>query len=173
MRLEKKAITEEIRASLEGSAFVLLTNYSGLTVEQTSNLRRLLRESGSEFHVVKNTFFSHAVDGLGWEGVCDLIDGPTAIVIGEGDVTRTAKMLRTFVKENGLPVVRGGVFENRILTAEDVDVMATIPPREVMLARVVGTIAAPLSQMVGVLNQKVLSLLYVLKAVEEKKNENN
>ena len=88
-----------------------------------------------------------------------------------GDVTVVAKLLTKFIKDNERPALKGGRFGTEALSATDIEDMATIPSREVLLGKLVGTIAAPLSQVVGVLNQKVSSLLYVLKAVEEKKSK--
>lgn len=172
MRSEKQAIVREIHGQLEKSAFVLLADYQGLTVTQIAELRAKLRDSNSEFHVVKNTFFGLAAKQMGWEGLESILSGPMAAVTGSGEVTEVAKALKDFVKANKKPVVRGGVLDSRILTEAEADALASMPPRPVMLGQLVGTIAAPMTQLVGVMNQKVLSLLYVLKAVEEKKQAN-
>jgi len=172
MRPEKTAIVRELHDQLEKATYVLLADYHGLNVSQIAELRGKLRPLDSEFHVVKNTFFGLAAKELGWEGLDSLLSGPIAAVTGAGDVTEAAKALKDFVKANGKPVARGGVLDSKVLTAAEVEALASLPARPVMLGQLVGTVAAPLSQLVGVMNQKVLSLLYVLKAVEEKKQGN-
>jgi len=85
-------------------------------------------------------------------------------------VVQAAKTIKQFSRTGGLPVMKAGVMGNLILTSEQIDVLADLPPREVLLGQVVGTVAAPLSRLVGVLKQKVSTIVYVLKAVEDKKN---
>ncbi len=172
MRSEKTAIVRELHDRLEGADFVLLADYHGLNVTQIAELRGRLREHSSEFHVVKNSFFGLAAKELGWEGLDSILSGPIGAVTGVGDVTEAAKALKDFVKANEKPVVKGGVLDSKVLTSAEVDALASMPPRPVMLGQLVGTIAAPMTQLVGVMNQKVLTLLYVLKAVEEKKQGN-
>ena len=168
MRPEKKAITEEIKACLEGAEFSLLVDYKGMTVEMTEDLRGQLRDQNSRMMIVKNALLKHAGEATGTPGV-DGMEGPTAMVVG-GDVTAIARLIKDFVKKNGLPAVKGGSLGAQALSIDDVEEMANIPPREVLYAKLAGTLAAPMSQTVGVLQQKLCSLLYVLKAVEEKKN---
>ena len=121
--------------------------------------------------VVRNTFLEKIVGDLGWDGATGLIEGPVAIITGTGDVAEVSKVLKTFATETKIMVIKGATMDGAVLSAEDVDEMASLPSRNVMLGKTVGAIAAPLSAIVGVMNQKVSSLLYVLKAVESKKNE--
>jgi large subunit ribosomal protein L10 len=92
------------------------------------------------------------------------------MVTGTGDVAEVAKLLVAFIKTHDKASVKGACLDGKRLTAGDVDALTTIPPRRVLYAMVAGTLAAPMSQLVGVFNQKVCSLLYVLKAIEDKKN---
>jgi len=169
MRPEKEAIVREIREQLEPCAFVILSDYRGLTVEQFADLRDRLRESGAEVRVVKNAFLGRAVQELGWDGSAAFMDGPTAMIAGAGDVTEAAKIVKAFVKENELPVLKGGWLEKRPISAADVENMAGLPSLEVLRGMLAGTLAAPMTRLVGVMQQKLLSLVYVLKAVQEKK----
>jgi large subunit ribosomal protein L10 len=168
MRPEKKAIIEEVQGEVDASSYVVLVDCLGLNVEKTADLRGRLRETDSRLTTVKNSFLKVAVQNLGLGAGLEL-EGPTSMVTGAGDVTQVAKVLRTFRKENERPAVKGGLLGGKVLSADDVVAMADIPSREIMLGILVGTIAAPMTQLVGVMQQKVLSLLYVLKAVEEKK----
>jgi len=168
MRPEKEAIIDEVRAKLEASGYLLLADYMGLDADAVGVLRTDLRAQDSEVHVVKNTFLGKAAATLGWTGLDPVLQGPTAMVTGSGDVAQVAKVLAKYAKDNKKEL-KGGCLDGTILTAEDIKALADLPSREAMLSMVVGTIAAPMTQLVGVFNQKVLSLLYVLKAVEEKK----
>jgi len=170
MRPEKKAIAEEVRGRLESAGFAIMVDYRGLSVEQISDLRGRLREANARLQVVGNVFLSRAAADLGRELHDGILDGPTAMVSGDSDVTVVAKVLKDFAKGSDLPVVKGGLLGKKAFSAADVDVMASLPSREVMLARLVGTVAAPMTQLVGVMNQKLCSLLYVLKAIADKES---
>lgn len=169
MRPEKQAIAEEIRDRLSGSSFVILAGYQGLTVAQSETLRGALVQAEARMMVLPNRQFGHVARSLDLEGLTDGLDGPTAMVYGSGDVVEASKILSSFAKENKLPTVRLGALDGRIISGEDVGKLAELPPREQMLSIVVGTIAAPMTQLVGVMNQKLCSLLYVLTAAQEKK----
>lgn len=164
MRPEKQSIADEVRKNVEGSVFVLLADYRGLSVSQTNDLRDKLSATKTRFQVVKNRTLNLVEPGL-----ADGLTGPSAMVYGSGDVVTVAKTLRDFIKDNGLPVIKIGKLEGTILSAEDIKHLAGLPSREQLYAQVVGTLAAPMTQLVGVMNQKLCSLLYVLKAIQEKK----
>lgn len=171
-RPEKNALRQEVRSRIEDSGYVLLTDCRGLTVEAITDLRRRLRGANSRMMVVSNSFLKLAYKDLGWGDVERFLSGPTALVTGKGDVTQVAKVLKDYTKATSKAPVKGGRFEGQTLGAEDVRELADVPPREVLYQRLVGTLAAPMSQLVGVLQQKVASVVYVLKAVADKRAEN-
>ena len=103
------------------------------------------------------------------EALSAVLQGPTGLVTGTGDATVVAKVLATFKKANELPEMKGGFLNDQMLTGSDVEAMAKIPPREILLSQLVGTVQAPMTSLVGVMNAKVSSLLYVLSAIEDKK----
>jgi large subunit ribosomal protein L10 len=168
MRLEKKSMADEIRTKVKASGFIILADYTGLSVTKTQELKRRLRGAHASMQVVKNRVFKNVAKDLGYERLDGSLVGPSAMVLGQ-DVVGAAKVLRDFIKENQKPVIKTGVLQGAPLSADDVKALAALPSREQLLAQMVGTIAAPMSQLVGVLQAKVASLLYVLKAVEEKK----
>ena len=172
MRPEKQTIIEELRTQMEGSSYVFLADCKGLNMEGMTELRHKLQETHSSLMVVKNSYLGKASADLGRETMSSLLEGPTAMIIGTGDVTAVAKTLSTFASTNPFASIKGGWFGNGVLSIDDVTDIASIPSREVLLAQVVGTIAAPMSQVVGVLNQKMCSLLYVLQAAADKKLNN-
>ena len=171
MRLEKKAIVNELRASLEGAAFVILTDYRGLKVRQGEELRRRLAKLGVRFNVVKNSFLKLALSEDRRAQVADVLTSPTAIIVGSGDVVETAKVLAGFQQEQRVVTIKRGLLDGRVLSPADVDTLVKLPARPVLLSMLVGTIAAPMTQLAGVFKQKVASLIYVIKAVQEKKEK--
>jgi large subunit ribosomal protein L10 len=169
MRPEKISILQEARMRLDGAAYAFLVGYQGLTVEQIADLRGRMRAAGGRVWVARNSFIRKAASDLGYPAPDEFFKGSSALVSGKGDPTAAAKLLRGYTKERPVVVLKGGWMFGRCLGAKEVDALADLPPREILLGIVVGTIAAPLSRLVGVLNQKVASIVYVLKAIEEKK----
>jgi large subunit ribosomal protein L10 len=169
MRPEKKSIVGEIRERIEGAEFLIAADYRGLSVEKMTDLRRRLSGARGSAFVVKNSLLGHVADDLGMADIKEHLDGPTLLVSGKDDVVGVVKVLRDFRVENELPAVKGGILGRRGISAADISEIAGLPPREALLGRVVGTIAAPMTMAVGALSRKLSTILYVLKAVEEKK----
>lgn len=169
MRPEKQAIYEEINSRINDTTFVFVAEYRGLKVEQFSDLRRQLRKAGARMQVVKNRMLRLMTRGKGWTGLEPSLKGQSAIVIGT-DVVQAAKTLKQFNSANGLPLVKAGIMGDMVLTSAQIDALADLPSRDVLLGQVVGTVAAPLSRLVGVLKQKVGTIVQVVKAIEDKKN---
>jgi len=170
MRAEKKSILQEVRSKLSGSSFFFLANYTGLSVIKTDDLRRRLRGAKADFAVVPNKQFGMAAKECGYADLGASLSGPTALVYGKGDVVAAAKILKDFIKENDKkPALKVGGLQGTLLSPADVENLAALPSREVLLGQVVGTIAAPMSRLVGVLQQKVASVVYVLQASADKK----
>ncbi len=170
MRPEKVSMLNELRERVESSVFVILADYGAMDVEITQELRGKLREVDAEFHIVKNRLFKHLSDDIA-PGIEDGLKGRTAVVTGQGEVTDVTRVLREFIKDKEVPTLRMGALEGAFLSEADLEALATMPSKDQMRAKLLGTLAAPMSQTVGVLNQKLSSLLYVLKAVEAKKSE--
>ncbi|MEI8242197.1 MAG: 50S ribosomal protein L10 [bacterium] len=171
MRPEKNSILQEITKRVESADYVFVVNYGGLKVAELTELRRTLAPLGAKAQVVKNTYLDRVAQQLGWESIAAFLTGPTAVVTGKGEAAEVAKALMKFVKVHDKAAIKGACLDGKALGKADVDALSKLPPREVMLGLFVGTLAAPMTQLVGVFNQKVLSLLYVLKAVEEKKSK--
>lgn len=171
MRPEKSSILKEITQRFEAADYVFVLNYGGLKVAELAELRRAVKPLGARVQVVKNTYLNLVAKQLGWESVAPFMAGPTAAITGTGDASEVAKTLMKFIKTHDKAAIKGVCLDGKALGKADVDALSKVPPREVMLGLFVGTLAAPMMQLVGVFNQKVLSLLYVLKAVEEKKSK--
>ena len=171
MRAEKSSILQEVRGKLSGSSFGILANFKGLSVVKTDDLRRRLRGAKADFTVVPNKQFGMAAKECGYTDLGKTaLKGPSALVYGKGDVVAAAKILKDFIKENDKkPELKVGGLQGTLLSPTDVECLAALPSREILLGQVVGTIAAPMSQLVGVLQQKVASVVYVVKACADKK----
>lgn len=171
MRPEKKSIVDELRGKVSDATFVILADYRGLSVAKTEELRRRLGGVSAQFQVIQNRLFRLVAKELSYKGFDEGIKGPSAMVYGKGDVVQAAKVLRDFIKENELPVIKLGSLDGAVLSAADVTELAGLPSKTELHAMLVRTLAAPMTQLVGVMQQKVASIVYVLKAVEEKKGK--
>ncbi len=170
-RSEKVAVVEEVRERLDATSAALLTEYRGLDVTAISDLRRALRDVGGEYKIYKNTLVRFAVRDLGLE-LEDLLTGPTAIAFitekpdgSPGDAVDVAKALRDFARTNPSLVVKGGVLGTKLLSAEEAKALAEVEPREVLLAKLAGAIAAPMVQFAGLLEALPRNFAYGLKAL--------
>lgn len=169
IRPEKEAIVAELKDRLDVSKYLIIVGFKGLTVEATSELRKKLAELDARLTVANNSFMARACQEAGWAGVESFIAGPSAMVTGVEGIVDVSKILSDVAKPGGAIVLKGGRMEGQVITVEDVIAMSKMPSREVLIGMLVGTIAAPLSGLAGVMRQKVSSILYALKAVEEKK----
>lgn len=167
VRPEKAAMAAEIDERVEDSLYMIIADYAGMDMPMTSALKDSLRENGARFSVVKNRMLSRAVEG----DLQEMLKGQSAMIYGEGDVVEVAKVIRNFTKENEKPTIRGGVVEGKSITADEVNQLAKLPAKEVLQAMLLGTLQAPKGQLVGVLNNKVSSLVYVLEAARSKKEQ--
>lgn len=170
-RPEKVAVVDEVRERLDATSAALLTEYRGLDVTAISDLRRALRQVGGEYKIYKNTLVRFAARDLGLE-LEELLTGPTAIAFiterpdgTPGDAVDVAKALRDFARTNPSLIVKGGVLGTKPLTAEEARALAEVEPREVLLAKLAGALAAPMVQFAGLLEALPRNFAYGLKAL--------
>ena len=171
MRPEKNAMVAELRGRMKDAAFLILTDYRGLDVSAMTALRNQLHAVQAELHVVQNRMLRVVARELGQTGLEPALKGPSAMVSGRGEVASAAKVLRDFIKDKTLPVIKLGALQGVTLTADQVAEIADLPSRLQLYGMLVGTLAAPMTGLVRVLNQKVASIVYVLKAVQEQKEK--
>jgi large subunit ribosomal protein L10 len=168
-RAEKVAVVEEVTAKLNGSSAVLVTEYRGMSVGQLAALRRQLRPAGGEYKVYKNTLASFAATEAGMPDLADLLVGPTAITFVTGDAAAVAKALRDAAKASPMLVLKGGVIGGKAISGKDVEALADLPSREVLLAKFAGALQAPLVKTAGLLQAVPRNFAYGLKALIEQK----
>ncbi len=164
LKAEKERVVAELVERLRTSDTMIVADYRGLGVGDLQGLRGNLRPVGAEFRIAKNTLTTIAAGRAGIEGMDSLLEGPTALVLAYDDPVQASKIVTDFVRTSRVLTVRGGVMGNRLVSPPDIDALATLPPREELLARLVGMLASPLARVVGVLGGPVRSLPYVLNA---------
>lgn len=167
-RPDKVAVVAEIVEKLNAADAVFVSEYRGLSVTALADLRRALRGVGGEHKVYKNTLATLAARDAGKEALSDLLVGPTGLTFVTGDVAAAAKALREFAKANPLLVPTGGVIGDKALSAKDIDALADLPPREVVLAQLAGAFQAPLVKTAGLLQALPRNFAYGLKALIDK-----
>jgi large subunit ribosomal protein L10 len=169
-REEKARVIEELTEKLKGGS-VVLVDYQGINVAQSTQLRARSREAGVEFLVAKNTLAQRAAEAAGAEGISRFLVGPTALAFSE-DPVAGAKLMTEFSDEVESFEVKGGLLDGgRVMGAEEVVALSRLPGREQLLAQLLGAIQAPLAGLVTVLNAPLRNLAVVLSQVAEQKNE--
>jgi len=163
-RKEKENVISDLSRQIEGFKAVVLTNYRGLNVEQINQLRRRLREEKISYHVVKNTLMKLASRGTDLEKLNDYFDGPTAIAISYGDPTLLAKILSEFIKTQPSLEIKVGLIQGKVTPPEGVKALASMPPRDVLLAQILGGIQTPGGQLGGVILSALQPVLGVIQA---------
>ena len=166
-RPEKVAVVEEVTARLTDAQAVIITEYRGMTVGQLANLRRTLRDVGGEYKVYKNTLARFAAQRAGVDALDDLLVGPSAITFVAGDAAAVAKALRDVARVNPLLVIKGGAMGGKVMSGKDVEALAELPSREVLLAQFAGALQAPLVKTAGLLQALPRNFAYGLKALIE------
>jgi large subunit ribosomal protein L10 len=164
MNPDKKIIVDQLLERVNQSPFVLVVDYNGMTVPQFSELRNRLSEGGAECHVAKNTHMKRVLSEAGLPDLSEALVGQTAFITGEEDVCAAAKAVANFAKEFQLPVVKGGVLDGAVIDQAQIAALADLPPREVLLGQLLGTINAPAEKLLRTLNEPGGSLLRVINA---------
>lgn len=173
---QKQAVVDSLKEQLTSAKGAVLTGYTGLTVAQDTELRRELREAGVSYHVVKNTMLHRAADAAGLEGLDEYLSGTTALAVSTEDAIAPAKVICGYIKKNkldeaGVLVVKAGLLDGKVIGLEEVKALAALPSREELLAKMLGSMNAPISNTVNVLQSVIRKAVYALNAVREKKEQ--
>ncbi len=167
-RAKKEERVEQYLERLQKSQGLILTDYRGLRVSEVEELRRSLRGAGATYQVVKNRLLLLALQQMGLMMPQEWLEGPVAVAFCHGEVPAAAKVVQDFAKGREKFAVKGGLLGNAPITAAQVNALANLPPREVILAQVLGAVNAPASQVVGVVASGIRQVLNVLQAYVDK-----
>jgi large subunit ribosomal protein L10 len=168
MRPEKANIVAELAEKMKRSPFVLVADYQRMNVGHFGELRNRLVPVGAEMHVVKNSFLKRAMADSGFPDIGDKLTGQTAVVTGEKDVAPVAKILKAFAAEFKTTALKMGLIDRAVVSTADVEALADLPPREVLLAQLLGLLLAPATRLVRVLNEPASAFARLLNAKASK-----
>ena len=149
----KKPIVDEIAACVKDAQSVVVVDYRGLTVEQDTKLRKNLREAGITYKVYKNTLMNFAFKGTEFEGLAPYLEGPSAVAVSKDDATAPARILSEFAKTADKLEIKAGVVEGTVFDAAGMAAIASIPSREVLISKLLGSLQSPVTNFARVINQ--------------------
>ena len=149
----KQPIIQEISESLKDAQSLVVVDYRGLTVAEDTQLRKALREAGISYKVYKNTYVSRAVEGTEFESIKEVLEGPSAFAVSTEDATAPARVIAEFAKKAPKLEIKAGIVEGTFYDAAGMQQIATIPAREVLLSRLLGSMQSPITNLARVLNQ--------------------
>lgn len=161
---KKKETVKELGSLFANSQVLIFTDYRGLKVSELTNLRRVLRDKGVEYHITKNTLAELAANKHSMDGMLPMLDGPTAIAFVGNDIPGAAKALTDFVRTSKILQIRGGLMGNKTITADQVNDLTKILSKEQYISQLLGAMKGPLQSFVNVLNAPLQSFVNVLNA---------
>ena len=169
VRKEKAEAVKELEEVFKSASTLVMAEYRGLTVSQQTQLRKDLKKAGASFNVVKMSLAKRAAENVGYKDILEYFAGPTGIAVIESDPVEAAKVLKKFSTENEAFVVKGGLMEEDPLTIEQLNVLASIDSRDVLLAKIAGRFNAPVSKLARTLKGVLNKPGYAFKALLENK----
>jgi len=173
-RPKKAELVESITKKFSAAKSIFLTDYSGLTVEAITELRRNLRKSKAEYLIVKNTLARISARKAGCEAIVPHLDGPTAVALGMGDPVAPAKIISDFLRaDREKPKIKACLLEGQLYEGARAIELAKLPSRNELLARLLGALNSPMTGLAQVLSGALRNFVYALNAVAEKKKEQN
>lgn len=161
----------EIKDSISKAKVAIVSDYRGLTVAEITELRRKLQEEKGDLKVVKNTLTKIAIEGTAFENLGEFLKGPSAIAFGFGDEVAPAKIITKFIKEKKKTEIKGGVIDGKAINVDEVKQLSSIPSREELYAKMLGSINSPASGIVGCINGVMSSLVRAIDEVRKQKAE--
>jgi large subunit ribosomal protein L10 len=165
----KIAVVDEVRTRIDEASASIVSEYRGLSVAELAELRTALAAVGGDYRIFKNTLVRRAIDGGEYQPLSEYLSGPSALTFVQGDVSAVAKALKDFARANPLLVIKGGLADGSLLSSSDLAALADLPPRDVLLARIAGALAAPMQQLAGLLQALPRNLAYGLSALIEQR----
>lgn len=167
---QKKQIVEKLADMLKNSSAGVIVDYKGINVADDTKLRAKLRDAGVNYSVIKNTLLSFAVKEAGLDELEAVLKGTTALAVSEEDPVSAAKILSEYASKNKKFTIKGGFVDGKVISSDEVNNLAKLPSREVLLSKVLGGFNAPISGFVNLLNANIRGLAIVLNAIAEKKS---
>ena len=167
---QKQAMVSEVSAKLKGAQAVIVAQYRGLDVGRVTQLRSKARKSGLYLRVLKNTLARRAVQGTPFEKLSDQMVGPLMYGISQ-DPVAGAKVLSEFAKDNELFVIRGGAMQNTVMSDKDIKALAQLPSRDELLAKLMGTMQAPVAKLVRTMNEVPARFVRTLAALRDQRTD--
>src|SRR6202046_2470274 len=182
-RTHKVEVVEEVKTRVSAASASIVSEYRGLTTAELAELRTSLAAAagelaglrpsraaaGGDYRIFKNPLVRIAIDGGEYQPLSEYLNGPSALTFVQGDISAVAKALRDFSRNNPLLVIKGGLADGSLLSSSDLAALADLPPREVLLARFAGALAAPMQQMAGLLQALPRNLAYGISALMEQR----
>ena len=168
MRPEKNLVINEIKARVDKTPYVLLTDYTGMQVPQFNELRNRLSGANAEYRVVKNTLLRRALADSQLPDLESYLHGQSAVVLGDSDVSAAAKVLKSFTAEFQKPKLKIGILDKAVLDVAQIMALADLPSKDVLQAKLLGLLLAPASTLVRLINTPASQVAQVLKAYSEK-----
>lgn len=166
---EKAVAVEALKAAIAAQRGAVVAEYRGLKVLEITALRKKLRAIDAEIRVVKNTLILRAAEGTPFGELSPHFTGPTALAFAHGDPVAMAKVMKEFAAASPKVTLRAGFVEGKLLSAKDVETLASVPSREVLLSRLAGGLASPVTRLAQVLESPPRKLVYVLESIRKQK----
>ena len=163
----KVEVVDEVKTRMSTATASIVSEYRGLTVAELADLRHALAAVGGDYKIFKNTLVRRAINGGDYQPLEEYLSGPSALTFVQGDISAVAKALRDFSRGNPHLVIKGGLADGSLLSPTDLAALADLPPREVLLARLAGALAAPMTQLAGLLKALPQNLAYGMSALIE------
>ncbi|MFZ0250623.1 MAG: 50S ribosomal protein L10, partial [Acidimicrobiales bacterium] len=168
-RTHKVEVVDEVKTRVSAATASIVSEYRGLSTSELAELRDALAAAGGDYRIFKNTLVRLAISGGEYQPLSEYLNGPTALTFVQGDISAVAKALRDFSRNNPLLVIKGGLADGSLLSPADLAALADLPPREVLLARLAGALAAPMQQMAGLLQALPRNMAYGISALIEQR----
>jgi large subunit ribosomal protein L10 len=165
----KAEVVKEIVEKFQNAQSVILVDYRGLNVEELNEFRSIARKESVDYKVYKNTMMRFAAKETGNEGLMEHLTGPTAVAFSNEDPVAAAKIVMEFSKKHKAMEVKGGLVGGEVISVEEIKDLADLPPKEILVAKVLGGLNAPIAGFVGVLQANISGLARALNQVKEQK----
>ena len=169
LRKQKEKIVAEIQDQIKDSRLLILSTFTGLNVDKATQLRKSLREAASNYRVVKNTLMRKAAQGTELESLAEHFVGSSALIFTKEDPVQPCKVVKVFRKENEQVEIKGAVFEGKVLGKDEIEAIADLPSKEVLIAKFLFLLKSPQHRLVNVLAGVARNFVQVLEAIKQKK----